>query len=153
VQRRFSAPVPQVRDLDELNHDFRDRCEAERARPVQSLFGSFVIGERFAEERATAVPLPKHRFNPCAIRPAAPLDKYQTVAFERSTYSIPRPFAFQMVTVKGYVDQVMIVANGAVIARHVRPLQSDVMVLDPLHYLATLDRKPGALDPALLYRD
>ena len=27
------------------------------------------------------------------------------------------------------------------------------MVLDPLHYLATLDRKPGALDHAPVFRD
>jgi hypothetical protein len=153
VQRRFSTPVPQVRDLDELNQYFRARCEAERARAVQSLFGSFVIGERFAEEQAAAAPLPKHRFDPCVIRLTAPVDKYQTVAFERNRYSVPRPFAFQMVTVKGYVDQVVIVAKGEIIARHARSPQPDTLILDPLHYLATLDRKPGALDHAPVYRD
>jgi transposase len=153
VQRRFSTPVPQVRDLDELNEYFRQRCEAERARTVQSLFGSFVIGDRFVEEQAHAAPLPKHRFDPCVIRLAAPVDKYQTVAFERNRYSVPRPFAFQAVTVKGYVDQVVIVAKGEVVARHARSLQPDTLVLDPLHYLATLDRKPGALDHAPVYRD
>src|SRR5262249_22008252 len=34
VQRRFSTPVPRVKNLDELNHYFRHRCEAERARTV-----------------------------------------------------------------------------------------------------------------------
>ena len=62
------------------------------------MFGPFVIGARFAEEQASAAPLPRHRFDPCVIRPAAPADKYQTVAFERNRYSVPRPFAFQMVT-------------------------------------------------------
>ena len=153
VQRRFSTPVPRVRDLDELNLLFRARCEAERARTVQSLFGSFVIGERFAEEQAAALPLPKHRFDPCVIRLAAPVDKYQTVAFERNRYSVPRPFAFEMVTVKGYVDRVVIVAKGEVVAQHARSRSPDTLVLDPLHYLATLDRKPGALDHAPVYRD
>ena len=153
VQRRFSTPVPLVRDLDELNDYFRERCEAERARTVQSLFGSFVIGERFAEEQAAAAPLPKHRFDPCVIRPAVHVDKYQTVAFERNRYSVPRPFAFQMVTVKGYVNEVVIVAKGEIIARHARPSQRETLILDPLHYLATLNRKPGALDHAPVYRD
>jgi transposase len=153
VQRRFSTPIPRVRDLDELNLLFRARCEAERARTVQSLFGSFVIGERFAEEQAAALPLPKHRFDPCVIRLAAPVDKYQTVAFERNRYSVPRPFAFEMVTVKGYVDRVVIVAKGEVVAQHARSRSPDTLVLDPLHYLATLDRKPGALDHAPVYRD
>lgn len=153
VQRRFATPVPRVSNLDELNRCFRQRCEAERERTVRSLFGPFVIGTRFAEEQAAASPLPNHRFDPCVIRPAAQVDKYQTVAFERNRYSVPRPFAFQMVTVKGYVDRVEIVARGQVVATHVRSRLADTLVLDPLHYLATLGRKPGALDHAPVYRD
>jgi transposase len=153
VQRRFATPVPKVTNLDELNAYFRQRCEAERQRTVQSLFGPFEIGTRFAEEQATAARLPPHRFDPCAIRPAVSVDKYQTVAFDRNRYSVPRQFAFQMVTVKGYVDRVVIVAQGQIVATHTRCLERDTMVLDPLHYLATLSRKPGALDHAPVYRD
>src|SRR6266545_23614 len=102
VQRRFATPVPKVTDLDELNMYFLQRCEAERERTVQSLMGPFLIGTRFAQEQAAALPLAEHRFDPCVIRPAAPVDKYQTVAFDRSRYSVPRPYAFQMVVVKGY---------------------------------------------------
>ncbi len=153
VQRRFATPVPRVRDLDELNRYLRQCCEAERARTVQSLSGPFLIGTRFAEEQTAAAPLPDHRFDPCVIRPAAPVDKYQTVAFDRNRYSVPRPFAFQMVTVKGYVNRVVIVAGGQLIATHARSPQPDTLVLDPLHYLATLSRKPGALDHAPVYRN
>ena len=116
VQRRFATPVPKVTDLNELNAYFCQRCEAERERTVQSLMGPFLIGTRFAQEQAAALPLPEHRFDPCVIRPAAPVDKYQTVAFDRSRYSVPRPYAFQMVVVKGYVNRVVIVAKGQVVA-------------------------------------
>ena len=102
---------------------FPAACEAEQQRTVQSNFGPFEIGTRFAEEQAAAAPLPKHRFDPCVIRPAAAVDKYQTVAFDRNRYSVPRPFAFQMVTVKGYVDRVVIVAGGQVVATHARSLE------------------------------
>ena len=54
------------------------------------------------------------------IQPAVAVDKYQTVAFDGNRYSVPRPFAFQMVTVKGYVDRVVIVAHGQVVATHER---------------------------------
>ena len=153
VQRRFATPVPRAADLDELNSSLRQRCEAERERIVQSLFGPFKIGDRFAEEQATASHVPDMCFDACVIRPAAPVDKYQTVAFDCNRYSVPRPFAFQMVMVKDFIDRVVIVAAGQVIASHARSLQRVMLILDPIHYLATLGRKPGALDHTPVYRD
>ena len=79
---------------------------------MQSLFGPFAIKDRLAEDLAAASPLPKHRFDPCVVHPAVAVDKYQTVAFDGNRYSVPRPFAFRTVTVKGYVDRVVIVAAG-----------------------------------------
>ena len=153
VQRRFATPVPRVKDLDELNVFLRQRCEAERSRTVQSLTGPFVIGARFEEERAVAAPLPKHRFDPGVLHPPVHVDKYQTVAFETNRYSVPRSFAFEMVAVKSYVDEVAIVARGQEIARHSRSLERQDMVLDPLHYVAALEHKPGAFDHAPVFRN
>jgi transposase len=153
VQKRFATPVPRAADLDELNKFFRDRCEAERERAVQSLFGPFTIKDRLAEDLAAATPLPVHRFDPCVIRPAVAVDKYQTVAFDGNRYSVPRAFAFQMVTVKGYVDRIAIAARGQVVATHARSLRKHEMILDPIHYLATLGRKPGALDHSPVFRE
>jgi transposase len=153
VQKRFATPVPRAADLGELNKFFRDRCQAERERVVQSLFGPFTIKDRLAEDLAAAAPLPVHRFDPCAIRPAVAVDKYQTVAFDGNRYSVPRAFAFGMVTVKGYVDRVAIAARGQVVATHVRSLEKGRMILDPIHYLATLGHKPGALDHSPVFRD
>src|ERR1019366_1415299 len=153
VQKRFATPVPRVADLDELNTYFRNRCEAERDRVVQSLSGPFKIKDRLAEDLASAAPLPRHRFDPCVIKPAVAVDKYQTVAFDGNRYSVPRPFAFQTVSVKGYVAMIAIVANGQVVATHERSLKKHTMILDPIHYLATLGKKPGALDHAPVFRD
>ena len=153
VQRRFATPVPRVANLNELNTFFRICCEAERQRVVQSLFGPFTIKDRLAEDLTAATPLPVHRFDPCVIRPAVAVDKYQTVAYDGNRYSVPRPFAFQMVAVKGYVDRVVIVAEGQVVATHARRTDKQTMILDPVHYLATLGRKPGTLDHAPVFRD
>lgn len=153
VQRRFATPVPRVADLDELNAHFRQRCLAEQQRTVQSHFGPFQIGVRFAEDKAAAAPLPVHQFDACVIRPAASVDDYQTVAFDTNRYSIPRCFAHRTVVVKGYVDQVVIVAGSEVIATHARSLERGKLVPNPIHYLPLLSRKPGALDHSPVYRD
>src|SRR5204862_459158 len=50
-------------------------------------------------------------------------------------------------------DHVAVVADGQVVACHVRSYGRGERVLDPLHYLVTLERKPAALDHAPVYRD
>ncbi|WZO96080.1 IS21 family transposase [Isosphaeraceae bacterium EP7] len=153
VQKRFATPVPRVNDLDELNTLLRLWCHCERDRVVRSLAGPFVIKDRLAEDLASASPLPRNRFEACVIHPAVAVDKYQSVAFDGNRYSVPRAFAFGLVTVKGFVDRVAIASGGQVVASHARSLEKSRMILDPLHFLAVLGRKPGSLDHAPVFRD
>jgi transposase len=152
VQRRFATPVPRVVSITELNEHMRQRCLDERQRTVRSASGTFVIGDRFVEELAAAARLPRHAFDPC-VEHQAVADKYQTVAFDTNRYSVPRLWAFREVTAKGYVDRVVVTASGQVVAEHARCYGHSQQVLDPIHYLATLERRPAALDHAPVYRD
>jgi hypothetical protein len=115
--------------------------------------GPFRIGDRFAEERAVAGGLPQRPFDACIEHPAVTVDKYQTVTFDRNQYSVPRDYAFHIVAVKGYVDRVVIVAGGQVVASHPRHYERCAPVLDPHHYLVALGRRPAALDHAPVFRD
>ncbi len=68
--------------------------------------------------------------------------------------ALPTPVhRFRSVTVKGFVDRVEVVAEGQVIATHARSYGRRDKVLDPLHFLTVLERKPAALDHAPVYRD
>lgn len=75
------------------------------------------------------------------------------VAFDSNRYSVPRRWAFQAVTVKAYVDHIEIVANHQAVARHRRCYGRNQQVLEPVHYLVTLGRRPGALDHSGAYRN
>ena len=150
LQRQWATPVPSVADLDALNAMFRARCVHERERTVAGYVES--IGQRLERDRTAAVALPTHPFDACVLQPGQ-VDKYQTVRFDRNRYSVPRACAFQTVMVKGYIDRVDVVADGAVVARHQRCYGRDEQILDPLHYLAALGRRPAALDHAPVLRD
>jgi hypothetical protein len=113
---------------------------------------SETIGHRFDQERPLAVGLPERCFDAC-IREARKVDKYQTVAFDNNRYSVPRHFAFQTATVKGCVDRVEIVVEGVVVARHQRSYDAGRHVLDPLHYLTLLGRKPAYLDHTAVFKN
>jgi transposase len=150
LQRQWATPVPRVRDLAELNLHLHRQCLESRQRTCGD--NALSVGERFAQDRAAALPLPLQRFDPCLIQPGQ-VDKYQTVRFDRNSYSVPRRWAFRPVSVKGYVDRVEVVGDGATIATHLRCYQRGQKILDPLHFLAVLQRKPNALDHAPVYRD
>jgi transposase len=150
LQRQWATPVPRVADLAALNAYLRQRCLDEAPRTVVGYSES--IGVRFARDQAQALPLPAHRFDACVRQPAQ-VDKYQTVRFDCNCYSVPRTCAYRTVTVKGYLDTVEVVERSQVVARHARSYGRDEQVLDPLHYLATLSRRPAALDHAPVLRD
>jgi hypothetical protein len=95
--------------------------------------------------------LPVHPFDAC-IREARNVDKYQTVAFDSNRYSVPRPYAFRPATVKAYVHRIEIAIDGQVVARHERCYERGQHVLDPLHYLSLLGRKPAYLDHTSVFK-
>jgi len=61
---------------------------------------------------------------------------------------VPTQYGFREVVVKGFVDEVAILAGAEEIARHRRSYERGGVVFAPLHYLALIERKPGALDQA-----
>jgi len=150
LQRQWATPVPQAADLSALNATFRARCVGEVGRTVAGQ--TETIGQRFERDRAAAVTLPARPFDACIMQPAQ-VDKYQTVRFDCNRYSVPRACAYQSVMVKGYIERVEVIAGGDVVARHQRCYGRNEQILDPLHYLAALGRRPAALDHAPVLRD
>jgi hypothetical protein len=150
LQRQWATPVPQVADLSALNQILRQRCLDEVNRTVSGRADT--IGERFQRDRTAALPVPVYAFDACVMQ-AAQVDKYQTVQFDCNRYSVPRAYAYRVVMVKGYIDRIEVVATDQVVARHQRSYGRDQQILDPLHYLAALGRRPAALDHAPVLRD
>jgi hypothetical protein len=150
LERRWATPVPRAADLAALNAHLCHCCLSERGR-VSGAHPE-AVGVRFERDRAAALAVPAHRFDACVLQPGQ-VDKYQTVRFDHNSCSVPRRWAFRPVTIKGYVERVEVVADGQVVARHARSYGQGERVLDPLHYLVTLECKPAALDHAPVYRD
>ncbi|HUY03814.1 MAG TPA: IS21 family transposase, partial [Rhodocyclaceae bacterium] len=70
------------------------------------------------------------------------------VRYRGTDYSVPTTYGHHEVLIRGHVDSVVISCGAEVIARHVRSYEREDFVFDPLHYLALLERKIGALDQA-----
>jgi hypothetical protein len=150
VQRRWATPVPRVADYADLNTHLIRQCLAERERTCSD--NALSVGARLEQDRAAALLIPARAFDPCVIQPGQ-VDKYQSVRFDRNSYSVPRRWAFRTVSVKGYIDRIDVVGDGTTVATHLRSYASGQKILDPLHFLGTLGKKPAALDHAPVYRD
>lgn len=150
LQRRFATPVPQVQDIDNLNRHLLGCCLKERQRIVRGRTAT--IGQMFAEEKRHAVELPEHPFDPAVVQERQ-ADKYQTVLYEGVRYSVPRHVAFAPVTVKAYLDRIVLVHKGQVVARHQRSRTAGDQVLEPTHFLSVLERKPAYLDHTRLFKE
>jgi hypothetical protein len=70
------------------------------------------------------------------------------VRFDDNDYSVPVAFAHHPIVVKGYCQEVALCHVGEVVARHRRIWEKEQISFEPLHYLALLETKPGALDQA-----
>ena len=141
----FFVPVPQVRDLEQLNADLRRRCTEDQERRLRGKEGT--KKQRLEEERTAFLPLPTVPFEACR-RQSTTARSLSLVRFDHNDYSVPVAFAHHPIVAKGSCREVVLCHLGEVVARHPRIWEKEQVHFEPLHYLALLERKPGALDQA-----
>ncbi len=144
ARRTYLVPVPAVRGgLEPLNDGLQRRCRDDLQR---RLWGKPATkSDLFAEERSALLPLPAEGFVAARVEPRC-VDSLSLVSFDANQYSVPTEFAHHGVTVVASVDTVRIVCGDRVVATHRRCWGREQVFYEPVHYLAVLERKPGALD-------
>jgi transposase len=143
ARRNFLVPVPSVGRLEDLNAELEQQCRQDLQRRVWGQNATKAV--RLEEERSALLELPKHGFEARRVEPGQ-ADSLSLVRFDCNSYSVPTACAHQPVTVVGGIDQVKIVCRDRVVAEHPRCWDREQTRFEPRHYLALLERKPGALD-------
>jgi transposase len=148
ARQRIWQDAPGFSDLAALNVWLEQRCRAlwhEIRHPEQS---DRSVAELLTDERSVlmAVPPPFDGF----VEHAKRVSPTCLVVFERNRYSVPASLANQVVSLRVYADRLVLVARAEVIAEHVRVFSRDhsspgQTCYDWRHYLAVVQRKPGAL--------
>ena len=141
----YFVPVPQMRDLEDLNVHLRGRCTEDLERRLRGKEGT--KRQRLEEERAAFLPQPAVPFEACR-RQSTTANSLSLVRFDDNDYSVPVAFAHHPIVAKGSCDEVVLCHVGHVVARHRRIWEREQVRFEPLHYLALLEQKPGALDQA-----
>jgi hypothetical protein len=143
ARRNFLVPVPKIDGLEELNEALAQRCREDLQRQLR---GKPTTKEGLLEEeQAALLPLPKQSFEARRIE-TCQANSLSLVRFDRNDYSVPTAYAHHLVTAVGNLQEVRFVVNDQLVAQHSRDWAKENVHYQPLHYLALLERKPGALD-------
>jgi transposase len=145
ARRNFLVPIPEAESWEALNSELARRCELDLARRVRGK--DRPKGELLTAERSSLRPLPASGFEPRRVE-LADANSLSLVRFDGNDYSVPTAFAHHPITVIGGLDEVRLICQDRLVARHRRHWGKEHISFDPLHYLALLERKPGAFDHA-----
>jgi len=141
----YFVPVPQVRDRKELNTRLRQQCEEDQQRWLRGQTGT--KAQLLAEDQKAFLPLPPSPFDACR-KVSTTANALSLVRLDGNDYSVPVRWAHHPVVAKGYFDRVVLCGDGSEVACHPRIWDDEQVCFEPLHYLALLETKPGALDHA-----
>ena len=148
ARRRIWQVAPKFASYRELNNWLEQRCRAlwsQIRHPEQSMR---TIADVWAEEKPDLMHMPpafdgfiEHtkRVSPTCL-----------ITYERNRYSVPAAFANRPVSLRVYADRLVVAAEDRIIAEHGRAIirghdRPGKTVYDWRHYLAVVQRKPGAL--------
>jgi transposase len=149
-QRTYLTPVPEVTSI---NEDLAQRLIESCERDLQKTDDRQTLSRQqlLEKERMAFIPLPAGTFQPCREE-SSQVSKQLLVRFDGNDYSVPTESAHHPCVVRGFVDRVEIVVNHQPVSSHTRSYGQGEFILDPLHYLKLLERKPGSLDNARPFR-
>ncbi|MGC9458127.1 MAG: IS21 family transposase, partial [Halothiobacillaceae bacterium] len=150
TRRNFLVPLPSVRSFEELNEQLVGRCHAELDRQLR---GRNATKRHLLEvERGAFRALPSQAFTACRVE-RCQANTLSLVRFDRNDYSVPVQWAHHEITIIGDCRQVRMMCRDQIVATHPRDWGREQVRYDPVHYLALLERRPGALDFAAPLKD
>jgi transposase len=145
IRRNCLVPMPRAASFEALNARL---MEDSRGRLGDRLRGhAETIGERLVRDLAVFQSLPAAPYDACEKRTGR-VSSLSLVRYRGTDYSVPTAYGHREVLIRGYVHEVAIACGADIIARHARSYEREDFVFDPLHYLALLEQKIGALDQA-----
>ena len=144
-RRNYLAAVPSFASFEDLNEHLLASCLSDDGRQVDRQ--TMTIGEAWEMERPCLLPLPGKDFECCVSKPVV-LNGYSQVEYETNRYSVPTDQAYRNLMVQAYPLRIDILHLHDIIASHRRCYERKQDIIDPLHYLALLEQRPGAFDHA-----
>lgn len=139
-RRNWLVPTMAFSSWEALNDYLAQKCREEGARTLRGRGES--IGQRLAREQEHFLPVPAPF--PCCKTATVKPNHLSLVTFDTNRYSVPVEHGHEQLLLRAFVDRVEISNGAQVVATHPRCWEREQDILDPLHFLSLLQRKPRA---------
>ena len=147
ARRRLWQQLPSLPDIHALNVWLEDQCIAQWGE-IQHGGLPGTVADVHAAELDSLMPVgrPFDGF----VEHTKRVSPICLVHFERNRYSVPASFANRPVSVRIYPERIVVAAEGQILCEHTRIIDRSHptggrTIYDWRHYLAVIQRKPGAL--------
>jgi transposase len=144
-RRQIWAEVADRRwtSLAELNDWLAQRCLAAWEAMAHPEWPAMTVADVLQDERLQLMPCPKP-FDGYIEQPVR-VSSTSLIHFQRNRYSVPTPYAHRVISLHIYPEELVLVADGEEIARHVRRFDRYLTLYNWQHYIPLISQKPGAL--------
>ena len=129
--------------FEELNGWLGERCRTLWSEIRHPEYQQFSVAEMLEQERTELMPMPTVFDG--YIERSAKVSSTCLVAVARNRYSVPCELAGLRVCTRLYPNRVEIATDELIVARHARLTNRGNICYDWQHYIALIQRKPGAL--------
>jgi len=151
VREWVFTPKLRFADLAQLNAHLAERSmqlARERSHPEAA---ERKVIEVWDEERAVlrAMPAPFDGYAEKSCR----ISSTSLVNFERNRYRVECRYVGQVATVRAYAERIVVMCAGNLVGEHPRSFERGRTLYNPWHYVAALERKPGALRNGAPFKD
>jgi transposase len=139
-RRNHLVPVPQARDLEDLNEQILAACYEDEQRRIAGR--DMTVGQAILAEKEHLLPLAEEGFDLAEVS-FPKTDGMGRVKVRTNFYSVPIRVGLE-VQAKIYASHVDLWHEGKCVAHHERCYSRLQEILDLEHYLEPLEHKPGA---------
>jgi len=144
IKHNFFTPLARFKSLEELNERLLSFVISYCRNREHPTIAGKTRYDVYEAEKNVLVELPQYGFDCCSTT-ISNVSKCSMVLFDNNRYSVPIAYIGKGVLVKGFANEVIISYGGSVIGRHPRSFARKKELFNPYHYIAALQRKPGAI--------
>ena len=129
--------------LDELNDWLEQACVKAWGEMSHPEWGHLTVADVWQDERVRLMPNPR-AFDGYVEQPVR-VSATSLIHFQRNRYSVPCEWIHAVVSLRAYADGLLVVGPDGRQVRLARSFERDQTLYDWMHYIALIERKPGAL--------